>query len=85
MDADVEKFIKFCSSDFGKRVLERGAEYIRRELIGYQKILDVGSLTLFFTMPIGLRFIPFIIILISCFLYLFPYVVFLEYSTINLL
>jgi len=42
MDEDVEKFIKFCSSDFGKRVLEREAEYIRRELIGYQKILDVG-------------------------------------------
>src|SRR3989338_2906930 len=42
MTIDAERFVRFCESDFGKRVLEREAEYIRRELIGHQKILDVG-------------------------------------------
>src|SRR3989344_1856120 len=42
MITDVEKFIKFCESDFGKSILEREAEYIYRELTGCQKILDIG-------------------------------------------
>ena len=42
MITDVEKFIKFCESDFGKRVLEREVEYIHRELKDCQKILDIG-------------------------------------------
>ena len=42
MSTDVEKFIKFCESDFGKSILEREAEYIYRELTGCQKILDIG-------------------------------------------
>ena len=42
MNPDVEKFIKFCESNFGKRILEKEAEYIYRELKDCQKIIDVG-------------------------------------------
>ncbi len=42
MDNDVEKFVRFCESDFGKGVLEREVEYVHRELKDYQNILDVG-------------------------------------------
>ena len=42
MTNNVEKFIKFCESDFGKRVLEKEAEYVYQELRSCQKILDVG-------------------------------------------
>ncbi len=42
MMRDVEKFVKFCGSDFGKRVLEREVEYVYRELRDCQKILDIG-------------------------------------------
>lgn len=38
----VEKFIRFCESDFGKRVMDIEANYIRKELSGCSKILDVG-------------------------------------------
>jgi len=38
----VKKFVRFCESDFGKRVLEREIEYIRKELEGYHNILDIG-------------------------------------------
>src|SRR3990167_4105242 len=42
MTNDAEKFIKFCESDFGKRVLEKEAEYVYQELKGSHRILDVG-------------------------------------------
>ena len=40
--SDVEKFVRFCTSDFGRRILEREAEYINRELRDSKSILDVG-------------------------------------------
>lgn len=40
--SDVEKFIRFCMTEFGKNVLQREAAYIDRELSTYSKILDVG-------------------------------------------
>lgn len=42
MTSDVEKFVRFCESNFGKRVLKKEAKYIYRELKDYQRILDVG-------------------------------------------
>ncbi len=42
MRADVEKFIRFCDSKFGKEVMKREAEYVYNELRNYGKILDVG-------------------------------------------
>lgn len=42
MTTDVEKFVRFCESDFGKGVLEKEVEYIYQELKSYQRILDVG-------------------------------------------
>jgi len=42
MASDVERFVRFCESDFGKRVLEKEVEYIYREFKGYKNILDVG-------------------------------------------
>src|SRR3990167_10723255 len=42
MNSDVEKFLRFCESGFGKRVLEKEVEYVYRELKGYQNILDIG-------------------------------------------
>ena len=38
----LEKFIRFCESDFGKRVMDMEAVYLRRELTGCTRILDVG-------------------------------------------
>ncbi len=43
MSTDVEKFVRFCESDFGKRVLEREVEYVYRELKDYKNILNIGS------------------------------------------
>ena len=40
--SDVEKFTRFCTTDFGKRILQREAAYINRELHNYHNILDVG-------------------------------------------
>ncbi|HJN57165.1 SAM-dependent methyltransferase [archaeon] len=42
MTTDVEKFIRFCESDFGKKVLEKEVEYVYRELKDYKDILDIG-------------------------------------------
>lgn len=42
MTSDVKKFVRFCKSDFGRRVLEKEVEYVYRELKGCGKILDVG-------------------------------------------
>ncbi|MEW6748947.1 MAG: class I SAM-dependent methyltransferase [Candidatus Micrarchaeota archaeon] len=41
-DPVVEKFIRFCESDFGKRVMNLEADYLRKELAGCGKILDIG-------------------------------------------
>ena len=38
----VEKFVRFCQTDFGKSLLEKEAEYTYQELRDCQKILDVG-------------------------------------------
>jgi len=37
-----EKFIKFCTSGFGKRVLKREANYLFNELKDSKRVLDVG-------------------------------------------
>jgi len=42
MMTDVEKFVRFCQTDFGKSLLEKEAEYLYQELRDCQKILDVG-------------------------------------------
>ena len=42
MTTNAEKFIKFCESEFGKKVLEKETEYIYKELKDCQRILDVG-------------------------------------------
>ena len=39
---DVEKFVRFYESDFGKKVLGREADYLYNELRGCKKILDIG-------------------------------------------
>jgi len=40
--SDVEKFVKFYKGDFGKEVLRREARYLRNELKGRKRILDIG-------------------------------------------
>jgi ubiquinone/menaquinone biosynthesis C-methylase UbiE len=40
--SDVEKFIRFCATEFGKKILQCEAAYIERELSACRKILDVG-------------------------------------------
>ena len=42
MAADVKAFIRFCESTFGKKVMEKEAEYLYDELRSCEKILDVG-------------------------------------------
>ena len=42
MNADIEKFVRFSNSEFGKKVMEREAEYVYNELRNCIKILDVG-------------------------------------------
>jgi len=42
MSSDVEKFVKFCDTPFGKQILSKEVEYIAQELQGYTNILDVG-------------------------------------------
>jgi len=39
---DIEKFVRFYNSDFGKKILTKEAEYLKDELKGRKKILDVG-------------------------------------------
>jgi ubiquinone/menaquinone biosynthesis C-methylase UbiE len=39
---DVKKFTKFYESDFGRKVLQLEANYLRSELSGRRRILDVG-------------------------------------------
>jgi ubiquinone/menaquinone biosynthesis C-methylase UbiE len=40
--SDADKFTRFYESDFGKRILEKEAEYIRKELEDCGSILDIG-------------------------------------------
>ncbi len=42
MNIDVEKFIRFCGRDFGKKTLDLEAGYLYNELKGLGNILDVG-------------------------------------------
>jgi len=42
MSADVEKFVRFYNSEFGKKVMEKEAEYVCKELRNCEQILDVG-------------------------------------------
>jgi ubiquinone/menaquinone biosynthesis C-methylase UbiE len=42
MNVDVERFVRFCDSEFGKKVMKREAEYVYNELKNCEKILDVG-------------------------------------------
>lgn len=42
MNADIEKFVRFCDSEFRKKVMKKEAEYVYNELRNYGKILDVG-------------------------------------------
>jgi len=38
----VEKYIRFCESSFGRSLMAKEADYLRNELKGRRKILDVG-------------------------------------------
>ena len=42
MKADIEKFVRFCDSEFGKKIMKKEAEYVYNELRNCEKILDVG-------------------------------------------
>jgi ubiquinone/menaquinone biosynthesis C-methylase UbiE len=42
MNTNVKKFTRFYDSEFGKRVMEKEAEYIYNKLKDYKKILDIG-------------------------------------------
>lgn len=39
---DAEKFVKFCESDLGKKIMDKEAEYLYNELKTSTKILNVG-------------------------------------------
>ncbi len=38
----IEKYIRFCESSFGANLMAKEADYLRNELKGRRKILDVG-------------------------------------------
>lgn len=40
--SDVQKFVQFYNSEFGRKILTKEAEYLRKELKGRKKILDIG-------------------------------------------
>jgi len=42
MNTYVEKFVRFCDSEFGKKVMRKEADYVYNELRNCEKILDVG-------------------------------------------
>jgi ubiquinone/menaquinone biosynthesis C-methylase UbiE len=42
MSADTERFVRFCDSEFGKKVMKKEADYVHEELRDYGRILDVG-------------------------------------------
>lgn len=39
---EVKKFVQFYESDFGRKVLKKEADYLRKELKDRKKILDIG-------------------------------------------
>ncbi|WP_247381714.1 class I SAM-dependent methyltransferase [Halorientalis brevis] len=39
---DVESFIRFCESEFGTAVMDREARYVKEQVSGADRILDVG-------------------------------------------
>jgi len=40
--SDVENFTELCDSEFGRNLMDREAEYVRKELQSCKRILDVG-------------------------------------------
>lgn len=42
MADDAQRFVEFCATDFGREIIDREAEYLRRELEGHRRILEVG-------------------------------------------
>jgi SAM-dependent methyltransferase len=42
MSSDVERFVRFCDSEFGKSMMKKEVEYVYNELRSCEKILDVG-------------------------------------------
>src|SRR3989344_4536913 len=42
MASAVEKYIEFCSTPFGKQLMDREADFLKAELAERKKILDVG-------------------------------------------
>lgn len=42
MNTYIEKYVRFCDSEFGKKVMKKEAEYVYNELKNCIKILDVG-------------------------------------------
>lgn len=40
--SDIEKFVRFYKSDFGKKILTREANYLKNELKDRKRILDIG-------------------------------------------
>jgi ubiquinone/menaquinone biosynthesis C-methylase UbiE len=40
--SDIEKFVRFYNSEFGKKILIKEAGYLKNELWGRKKILDIG-------------------------------------------
>jgi len=42
MNADIERFVRFLDSKFGRKVMKKEAEYVYDELRNCERILDVG-------------------------------------------
>src|SRR4030042_644582 len=42
MSTDVERFVRFCDSEFGKSIMKKEVKYIYNELRNCEEILDVG-------------------------------------------
>src|SRR4030042_6164409 len=42
MSTDVERFARFCDSEFGKSIMKKEVEYVYNELRNCEEILDVG-------------------------------------------
>lgn len=40
--SDVERFVRFCESEFGSEVMDREAEYVKQHVNPDDRILDVG-------------------------------------------
>src|SRR4030043_1032103 len=43
MSIDVERFVRFCDSEFGKSIMKKEVEYVYNELRNCEEILDVGG------------------------------------------